>query len=222
MNFPINLVLRGRRVVVIGGGTVATRKAARLINTGAIVVVVSPECSEPLEAMEDAGKLSITRRKYERGDLDGAALVFAASDDEATNFEVAEHGHQVGALVSVVNAPEAGDFSLPALVELGGLRLAIDTQGSSPALSKALRKHLEETLHPGWGRAAVILGALRAVVDDRDDEDIRANFWRALVEQLPEAATRDVDGVREWIHDAMLESQISLAPHEVETLLKLV
>lgn len=223
MHFPINVVVRGRRVVVIGGGEVATRKVARLINYSANVVVISPEVTPTLEAMEESGKLRVERRPYEQGDLEEAWLVFAASDDDATNFEVAEEGHRRGALVSVVSDPDAGDFSLPVIAEIGGgVKLAIDTQGAVPALTRKLRQHLEDELDPGWGRGARIVAALRLVVSDRDDADTRAEFFESLVGQLPDAGNRDIDGLREWIHDAINESMISLDTGEVETLLKLM
>jgi siroheme synthase-like protein len=146
--FPITIELSGRACVVVGGGEVAERKVEALVAAGAAVTVVSPELSPGLERLAEAGRIGHVRRPYRQGDVAGAALAFVAAGDPTVTAEVAEEGRRVGVWVNAADDPEHCDFFLPAVVRRGPLVVAVGTGGTSPALARAVREHLERLL-PG-------------------------------------------------------------------------
>ncbi|MDP8950405.1 MAG: NAD(P)-dependent oxidoreductase, partial [Actinomycetota bacterium] len=107
--YPIFLDLSGRRCVVVGGGEVANRKARKLLQARARVVVISPEIQPELESVA----VEIHRRPYTEGDLEGAYLAFAATNVREVNAAVAREAQERGVLVNVADKPSEGDFALP-------------------------------------------------------------------------------------------------------------
>ncbi len=160
--FPIVLTgLAARRCVVIGGGAVATRKAAALVEAGARPVVIGPELTPELEGMAAAGQVEALRRPYRPGDLAGAALAIAATDDRAVNVAVSEEAQGRGIPVNVVDDPDLCTFIFPAVLRRGELVVAVSTGGGSPALGRHVREVLEATLDPAYGDLLAILAELR-------------------------------------------------------------
>lgn len=220
MTYPIVLDLQAKPVLVVGGGKVATRKVARLLEAGALVTVVSPIVTERIRQWASEGRLLLFERLYSTQDVLGHQLVFAATNSPSVNKKVLSDAHQRGSWVNVADGSRSGDFMLPALLSFeGGLQLAIDTGGASPALSKKLRQHLTDSLHPGWGQATAIFAALRPLVRPLQDEQTRRDFWRLLVEQLPDAAIGTVDEISRWIEQAAQHSGLDLAPTLIRTAL---
>lgn len=213
-DYPIRVDLAGELVVIVGGGTVAERRIRRLLEAGAEVRIVAPEVTDELEAAAGAGEIDWERRPYRGGDLKGARLAFAATDAPAVQSQIVDEARRRGILVDAVGRSADGDFAVPAVADLGRVRLSIDTGGASPALAAALRRHLESELDPAWGRAAEWLARLRPAVVRELEPDARRELFRALVADLPGAlaeppapgaeAARD-DSVRkrrEWIERA--------------------
>jgi precorrin-2 dehydrogenase / sirohydrochlorin ferrochelatase len=132
--------------VVVGGGAVATRKVAKLLRSGAGVVVVSPEVSPELAGMV----AEIQRRPYEYGDLEGAHLAFAATNSREVNAAVAGEAKERGIPVNVADRPSEGDFAVPSTLRRGGLQVAVSTGGASPTLARRIRGELEEAFGPEW------------------------------------------------------------------------
>ncbi len=216
MGYPIVLDLRGRAVTVVGGGAVATRKIARLLDEGALVTVISPSTSESIQRWGDEGRVRLLLRAYESGDTEGAELVLAATDSAQVNVEVVAEARTRGQWVNVADDSSPGDFTLPAIATLGLLQLAIDTGGGGPALSSALRQHLEATLAPGWGRGASIFRELRPLVRAIGDEATRRVFWRSLASELPSAAEGSLDELIAWAERAAARSGLPLQSDELE------
>ncbi|HYQ82597.1 MAG TPA: bifunctional precorrin-2 dehydrogenase/sirohydrochlorin ferrochelatase [Rubrobacter sp.] len=144
--YPIFLNLSGRRCVVVGGGAVASRKAGKLLQAGADVVVVSPEVRTELAGMD----VEIQNRAYEYGDLEGANLVFTATDSREVNAAVAKEAKERGVPVNVADRPSEGDFAVPSTLRRGGLQVAVSTGGASPTLARRIRNELEEAFGPEW------------------------------------------------------------------------
>src|SRR5581483_260134 len=118
---PISLRPNGRRAVIVGGGSVATRKAAALVSAGFPIFVVSERIEETLrELARDSGG-STAERRYAAGDLDGAALAIAATNDAAVNQRVVADARALRVLVCDATDPERGDFTMPATRRLGSL-----------------------------------------------------------------------------------------------------
>jgi siroheme synthase-like protein len=128
----------------VGGGKVGGRKAYGLLGSGAEVVVISPEIGEIPEGCE------ILVRQYRYGDLEGAALAFAATDVREVNAAVVREARERGIPVSVADEPSEGDFSLPSTLRRGRLQVAVSTGGASPSLARSIRLELEELFGEEW------------------------------------------------------------------------
>ncbi|GFO62784.1 precorrin-2 dehydrogenase/sirohydrochlorin ferrochelatase family protein [Geomonas paludis] len=160
-HYPINLNLKDRLVVVVGGGRVAARKVARLVGAGARVTVVAPVVEESLAALAAQGRIVHLCRSYRPGDLSGATLAFAATSEPAVNREVARAARELNLLVDCVDLPEDGDFVTPAVLEQGDLLITVSTGGASPSLSKRIVDQLRCQFGPEYGEAVALLSAVR-------------------------------------------------------------
>lgn len=159
--YPIFLDIRNKACVVIGGGDVAERKVVSLISAGARVTVVSPEFTVNLVRMGEDGKILLIRRLYQEGDLKGAFLAYAATDEEDINKRVYMEGAKKGILLNVVDEPEMCDFIVPSVVKRGALSIAISTGGASPAFAKRLRMEMEERYGEEYSVFLEIMAAIR-------------------------------------------------------------
>ena len=144
--YPVLLRLAGRRCVVVGGGSVATRKIGTLVRSGADVLVVAPEVEPEIEEFVASGGVEVKRRPFQPADLDGALLAFAATDQRAVNQAVVDAAEQRGVLVNVADDPSASDFNNPGIVRRRDITLAVSTGGRSPAFARFLREQLQEWL----------------------------------------------------------------------------
>jgi precorrin-2 dehydrogenase/sirohydrochlorin ferrochelatase len=161
--------------VVVGGGAVATRKARKLFEAGAEVVVVSPEVLPDLEDMS----VEIHQRPYEHGDLEGADLAFAATDSREVNAAVAREANARGVRINVADRPTEGDFAVPSTLRRGGLQVAVSTGGASPTLARRIRNELEEVFGPEWAGVVEELEAIRRS-GEVPDEDLEGEVIRCL------------------------------------------
>jgi precorrin-2 dehydrogenase/sirohydrochlorin ferrochelatase len=185
-----------RRCVVVGGGQVAERKIHGLLDAGALPQVISPSLTEQLGAWADAGQVHHIARGYEPGDLAGASLVFAATNDAVLNRRVAEDARHAGALVNLADDGAASDFSTPATVRRGDLLLTISTAGASPILAAHIRRELEQYYGTEYAALAADLRALREGPLRAMPAAERAHFWatldiEALLGQLREKYGRE-------------------------------
>lgn len=158
--YPVLLNIEGRLAVVVGGGEVALRKALDLLDAGAVVKVVAPRLHRGMEEALAANpdRLSIERREYRDGDLEGASLVFAATDSASVNRSVFEEAARRGLFVNAADDPPNCSFYLPSFVRKGDFLLAVSTGGASPALAARLRRELEKQVP---NNVAEVLDALR-------------------------------------------------------------
>jgi precorrin-2 dehydrogenase/sirohydrochlorin ferrochelatase len=190
--YPMMVRLADRRCLVVGGGAVAERKIEALLECGARVEVVSPSATAGIQALADAGRLTWRRRRLEPGDVAGAFLAFAATDDLAVNREVARRVAEAGGQVNVADDPEASTFHVPAALRRGDLCIAIATGGGSPALARRLRQRLEATLGPEYEGFLAALRLLRERAQRviPSPEARQAVYRRALDSDLYECAAR--------------------------------
>jgi precorrin-2 dehydrogenase / sirohydrochlorin ferrochelatase len=161
--------------VVVGGGAVAARKARKLLQAGAEVVVVSPEV---LPELGDTS-VEVHERPYEYGDLEGADLAFAATDSREVNAAVAREARERGVRINVADRPSEGDFAVPSTLRRGGLQVAVSTGGASPTLAKRIRNELEATFGPEWAGVVEELGAVRRS-GGAPGEDLEGEVSRCL------------------------------------------
>ncbi len=156
--FPVNLDLRGRKVLIVGGGRVAARKAAGLLRAGAHITVVSPDVVA--ELAEDPN-VRWHRREYRRGEAASYQLAFTATDDPTVNAQVARDGNAANVLVNSADDPANCSFILPAVLNRGDLQVTISTNGRSPAFASWARKKLELEFTDVHARLLDILGEVR-------------------------------------------------------------
>ena len=202
-NFPISLDIENAACVVVGGGRVAARKARALAEAGARVRVISPEVCEAMAAI--AGVV-IEKRPYRRGDLAGAFLVIAATDDDGVQEGVWQEARERGILVNVADVPSRCNFFLPATMRAGGLDISVSTRGRSPALARMIRKRLEREYGRGWPEAAAVMGELRPYVLGLGlgHEKNRVIFNRILAEDFIRwIRTREWDKIKSHIETAL-------------------
>ncbi len=184
--FPICLDLAAKPCLVIGGGRVAERKAGTLCRYGAAVTVLSPACTARIEQWAATGRLTLCRRAYRAGDLEGYLLVVAATDDPAVQAAVHQEAAAKNILLNVADVPQRCSFILPAVVQRGALQVAVSTAGSSPALARRIRQDLEQRFGPEYGVYTAILGLLRPVVlaAGRSQEENRRQFEALLDDRM--------------------------------------
>lgn len=162
--FPIFLKLTGRPCVVIGAGHLAESKIESLQAASAYITVIAPTASERICELAASGEIHYHARPYQQGDLAGAFLVVAATNDPAVNRAVFAEAESSGVLCNAVDDPPFCDFYFPSVVRRGDLQIAISTAGHSPALAQQLRKQLNEQLPPDLGDWLTELGNLRREV----------------------------------------------------------
>jgi precorrin-2 dehydrogenase/sirohydrochlorin ferrochelatase len=202
MEYPVFLHIRNRLCIVVGGGSVGRRKAEGLAEVGARVRLIDPT---PFSTGKEPPELEILRREYRSGDLRGAFLAFAATDDRAVNAAVAEEARREDIPVNVVDAPEEGDFSLPARFRRGDLTVAVSTNGKSPAFAVLVKEHLAGIVGDEWAVFLEIASAIRGRMEvaGRTPQAPGEVFSRLLKKDLPGLISckniRAIDAVLEEI-----------------------
>jgi precorrin-2 dehydrogenase/sirohydrochlorin ferrochelatase len=146
--YPMMMNITGRRCVVIGGGKVAERKVASLLEAGAMVVLVSPAMTPSLSSMAKNGIIEHLPRRYRRGDLKRAFLCVVATNDRRLQKRICKEAQDQGVLANIVDSEEDCDFLVPSYFRRGDLTISISTSGKSPALAKKIRNDLQELY--GW------------------------------------------------------------------------
>ena len=159
--FPIFLEMSERLCLVIGGGAVAERKVGALLNTGALVTVISPKLTERLLGWVGTGKIQNIAREYQNGDLTGYQMVFVATEKNDVNKAVAQEGRNQRVWVNAADDPANCDFILPSVLRRGDLTVAVGTGGASPAVSKMVREELEESIGHEYAELARIASEVR-------------------------------------------------------------
>lgn len=159
---PVMLDLADRRVLVVGGGAVATRKVTRLLTAGASVRVVAIEASADLRRIsESEDRVELLLRPFADSDLEGVDLVFSATGEPHVAQEVYDGAQRRGLWANAADDPERCAFLMPAVLERGPLLVAVSTGGASPALAQRVRDEIDATLGLEYAAAVELLGELR-------------------------------------------------------------
>jgi precorrin-2 dehydrogenase / sirohydrochlorin ferrochelatase len=141
-HYPIFLDLKDRNVLMVGAGKVALRKTKALLEAGARVTVVAPDCEPEFESLP----VRMVPRRFRASDLAGAMLVFAATDDRLANHRIGIAAKGKGVFANIADSAAECDFIVPARVQRGSIHVAVSTGGENPRLSAELRKKLDEIL----------------------------------------------------------------------------
>jgi len=156
--YPVNLRVRGHRCLVVGGGQVALAKADGLLEAGALVDVIAPELVSELEARSG---VTVHRRAYRSGDVEGYRLVVAATGRAEVDAEVYRDGEAAGVWVNSADDPDNCSYTLPGKLRRGPLMITCSTGGHSPALSRWLRLRLEAEIGPEYETLLCLLSEAR-------------------------------------------------------------
>jgi uroporphyrin-III C-methyltransferase/precorrin-2 dehydrogenase/sirohydrochlorin ferrochelatase len=202
--YPVFLQLQGRRGVVVGGGAVAEQKVVGLLEAGARVTVVSPDLTWKLEDLAATGAIELRRRGYRRGDLAGAFLAIAATDDRRVNADVWAEAEQGGILLNAVDDLPHCSFIAPAVHRAGDIAVAVSTGGKSPALAVRLREQIGALIGREYAEFLDLLGELRPAVAARvPDHTVRTRLWYEIVDSdaVDYVRRRDLAGARRRIQE---------------------
>jgi precorrin-2 dehydrogenase / sirohydrochlorin ferrochelatase len=180
--YPAILLLDGRLAVVIGGGEIAERKVRTLRDAGAKVRLVADTVTPALRDLAERGEFELVERRYARGDLAGAVVVVAATDDEEVNRSVYAEATEAGIPVNVVDNTALCTFIAPSIVRRGDLVVAISTGGAAPALAVRIRERLEQEFGDEYARFLELTSELREQVKVPGDQDERAKAWYRVID----------------------------------------
>ncbi len=159
--------LRGKRVVVVGGGRVAGRKVRGLLDTGAAITVVSPELQPDLKKLALEDRVEWVQDMFHASMLDRypeTVLVFGATDNREASQAIYEASVERGIPCNIADVPELCSFVVPAVITQGDLMIAISTGGASPALARRIREDLQRHFGPEYGEMTRVMGELRKLV----------------------------------------------------------
>ncbi|AEI44991.1 precorrin-2 dehydrogenase/sirohydrochlorin ferrochelatase family protein [Paenibacillus mucilaginosus] len=182
--YPILLDLQNRICVIVGGGQVAERKAASLLEAGAMVKIIAPEVTPRIEAWGEEGRIGLRRERYSPGmtELREAQLIFAATDHAGVNAQVKREAEELGTLFNSADDQESGGFIVPAVVRRGRLTVAVSTSGASPALAAALKRRLEAVFPAAYEPYLELLHDLRTSIQEWvPDTRIRQEMFRGIL-----------------------------------------
>ncbi len=181
--FAAFLDLRGKRGIVIGGGPVAALKAEVLLRSGTQVTVVAPELCARLAELTLVGALRHEAKRFQPGDLVGAEIAIAATDDPAANEAVSAAARALRIPVNVADNAALSSFIMPSVIDRPPLQIAISTGGSSPVLARKLRTLIESLLPFAYGRLAALIGRFRPASKQRfPNPETRRRFWEDVID----------------------------------------
>lgn len=195
----VSLELAGAPVTVIGGGTVAARKIDSLLDAGAAVTVCAPHVTAAIADLATAGRLVWRAKRYDAGDLAGARVVFAATDDPAVNTQIAGDARAANLFCNVASPAAAGDLFLLATIQREQVTIALGTGGASPFVAARLRELVESAVPCELAALARLMGELRDEVGQRvEDQAGRRAVYEAMWQSDAAArlAAGDEDGAR--------------------------
>ncbi|MFA6010186.1 MAG: bifunctional precorrin-2 dehydrogenase/sirohydrochlorin ferrochelatase [Desulfobacteraceae bacterium] len=183
--YPLFLDIRNRKCLVVGGGSVGTRKTETLVRCGAEVTVISRVFSKGFSGIGDDKKNPmLVCKDYEPSDLEGVFLVFAATSDRDLNERIRLDAEKQGKLYSIADDPNRSCFIAPSVVARGDLTIAVSTSGQSPALAKKLRQNLETLYGPEYADFLRIMGSFRKrILEKGHDPETHKDLFRQVIDR---------------------------------------
>ncbi|MEH6502978.1 MAG: siroheme synthase CysG [Cycloclasticus sp.] len=178
---PLFHRLTEKKCLIIGGGSVATRKARLLMDANARVTVIAPELAEELSQLAAENKIEYIERPFKLGDSQSYTLVICATNDPKINAQVSKDAQQNNIPVNVVDQPELCSFIFPAIIDRAPITIAVSSAGVAPVLSRMLRAKLETLLPQGLGNLAGLAAKFRQTVKEHfSNAEQRRIFWEGI------------------------------------------
>jgi uroporphyrin-III C-methyltransferase/precorrin-2 dehydrogenase/sirohydrochlorin ferrochelatase len=214
-HFPVFLDLRGRSVLVAGGGQAAVAKLRLLLKTDAAIVVFAVAPEPQIADWAATGRLKLVERPLAPGDVAGSSLVYGASEDAGEDARVAAIARAEGALVNIVDDLDASDFITPAIVDRDPVTVAIGTEGAAPVLARAVKADIEARLSPLTGTLARIGKEFRTMAEALPHGSPRRDFWAEYYDVAgPRAFAEGGEGGVRAALAALLDRHLSAAPRQ--------
>jgi precorrin-2 dehydrogenase/sirohydrochlorin ferrochelatase len=203
-DYPVNLRLDGRRVLVVGGGRVALQKVRGLLDAGADLTVVAPELVDGFDGLDG---VRVERRRYEPGEAARFRLVVTATGDPAVDQQVFDDADAAGVWVNSADDPARCSFTLPSRLRRGDLLVTVSTAGRSPALASWLRERLEAELGPEYEVLLEVLAEerdrLRAAGRSTEHPGWKTALRSGMLDRIREG---DLVGARELLRTCLSSS----------------
>jgi precorrin-2 dehydrogenase/sirohydrochlorin ferrochelatase len=199
--YPVLIHLDGKKVVVVGGGTVAERKIETLLEYGADVQVVSRDLTPRLRKYSEGGTIGFLGQEFNEDCLEEAFMVIAATDDPRLNHQVSQKAKEKGLLVNAVDQPSDCNFIVPSILRRGDFLIAVSTSGKSPALAKKVREALEERFGNEYESLLILMGRLR---EEILSQRLSQNENRRIFHELVNAPVLEAIARKDWNGVAMI------------------
>ncbi|WP_440464240.1 uroporphyrinogen-III C-methyltransferase [Psychrobacter sp. ASPA161_6] len=181
--FPLFFKLEGRKVLIVGGGDVALRKADLLSRAGACITILAPTIMAEIQALLSDSKHQLIYENYHKTYMTGARVIIAATDDETLNHQIHADATEINIPVNVVDTPPLCDFIFPAIVDRNPIVIGISSNGKAPVLARLLRARLETLIPQGYGKLAKLAGDFRTEVKSKIPTLTgRRQFWERAFE----------------------------------------
>jgi precorrin-2 dehydrogenase / sirohydrochlorin ferrochelatase len=209
--YPVNLDIRNRKCLVVGGGDVGTRKVMTLLECGATVVVVSPAVTAKIEELSNNTLIKLEKRGFKPTDLHQMFLVVGATDNPELNRQIHSGAERLGMLCNIADRPEVCNFILPAIVNRGDLIIAISTSGKSPAFAKKIRKDLEKEFGTEYEEFLKLMGRIRNKLLSQDHEpEVHKPLFENLIQRnlVKMIKDRDIAAVDSLLFEILGEGYI--------------
>ncbi len=177
---PIFQIIKGRLCLVVGGGSVGSRKAGVLLDAGARVRIVAPEIDDDLKGADD---VELIFARFEEKHLDGVTLVIAATNDRVVNKQVSALSQARNLPVNVVDDPELCSFIMPAILDRSPLMVAFSSGGASPVLTRMMRGKMEAIIPQNYSRLASFAERFRELVKKQVSHPAKRRiFWEDVLD----------------------------------------
>lgn len=195
--YPVNLNVSNQQCLVVGAGSVGTRKVKSLLECGAVVTVVSLDATEQIHRMSKEDNIALHLRPYRMSDIENVFLVFGATNNESLNKKIFEDASKLGKLCNISDRPDLCNFILPSVIRQGDLIIAISTSGKSPAYSRRLRMQLEPQFGPEYAFFLSLMGIIRKkLLEQKHDPEAHKPVFEQLIDQGLLESIRDHDKSR--------------------------
>ena len=207
--YPVYLDVKERCCVIVGGGQIAEGKIAALLECGAQIRMISPEVTDEVQDMADTGALRLEKREYRDGDLEGAFIAIAATDDSSLNRRIAQEAEERNVPLNVVDVTHLCTFIAPAVVRRGEVTAAISTGGLSPALARKLREELQASPALDYADMAPMLSEVRLELR-QEGTAVAADHWQTCLNRdILALYYKDRDAAKKALKEALLQGPAS-------------
>ncbi len=208
--YPVYLDVKERCCVIVGGGPIAEGKIAALLECGAQISMISPEVTDEVQDMADTGALRLEKREYRDGDLEGAFIAIAATDDSSLNRRIAQEAEERNVPLNVVDVTHLCTFIAPAVVRRGEVTAAISTGGLSPALARKLREELQASPALDYADMAPMLSEVRLELR-QEGTAVAADHWQTCLNRdILALYYKDRDAAKKALKEALLKGPASV------------